>query len=188
MSCSDPHCASCCYQRSRFWTQKFTSAKKSVGSKTEASCLVLSNKSTAVLDVEPRHLGWEHKQGTSMLWQGFCCLWLFCWIPRDKWVEPVEPYCLLGQNLRRCQSLPTLNVPACRAIWLHPDSNQSVRQHLRCATGQGAYLQGNPEPRASMIVSTYPLFSRGNARGGWKLCLQVSSLAKIMRPLTTHDA
>lgn len=33
MSCSEPHCASCCYQRDSSWTQKLTLVKKVWGAK-----------------------------------------------------------------------------------------------------------------------------------------------------------
>lgn len=123
-----------------------------------------------------------------MLWQGCCCLWLFCWIPRDKGVEPVEPCCLLGQYLRGCQSLPTLNAPACRASWLPPGSKQSVRQLLHSLAGQGTHLWGHPTPWVSLTVLTSPVLSRGKAQGGWNECLWVSNLARTTRPSTTHDA
>lgn len=43
-------------------------------------------------------------------------------------------------------------------------------------------------PWAIVLVLTHLLLSTGVVRGGWKSHLQVSSLAKTMRPPTRHDA
>lgn len=129
-------------------------------SRTGVACPVLSSEPAAAPDTEPRHVGWACKWDTSVLWQGCCCLWLLCWLPRDRGAEPVEPCCLLGQSLRGCQSLPTLNAPACRASWLPPGSKQSVRQLLRSLAGQGTHLWGHPTPWVSLTVLTSPVLSR----------------------------
>lgn len=114
----------------------------------------------AVLGTGPRRLGWEHERDTRVLWQGPCCLWLLCRAPRDQWVEPGEPCCLLGQKLSRRQSLPTLSLPACEpagSLRLQPQCQTARRQH-----GQAELAAGQCQATGSSDPLDIPLLA-----GGW---------------------
>lgn len=144
---------------------------------------MLSRKPAAAPDTEPRRVGWACEWDTSELWQGCCCLWLFCWIPRDKWVEPVEPCCLLGQNLRGCQSLPTRNAEPAGS--LQAQSRVSV-SHCTVQLARALTCRATPHHR-HLWQSWHPQCCTG-------VMLEVAGIyvcrwaIRTMRPSTTHDA
>lgn len=98
-----------------------------------------AGKSTAALDIEPGHPGWEHERDTSMLWQGVCCLWLLVLDSQEQvgWAR----WAMLPVRAE-LETMPVLSHPKCPCLWsqLAPCRLQSECQTARTQhTWQTAY-------------------------------------------------